>query len=203
MSDGSTNAFERFAFATAYSVEVDPEYPGDGAWPQASFAFDRDGSVVPELVSPWGAPCTLSVVPEAGLAWVGMFPAGGLGSVSGVYATPDPRALCVAVNGLVYLVQTEAPGQGAAIVLGAARQVVAAPKWSLLLFADYSDLVALGPEGIAWRSRGVSVDGLWVTDTEGEEIACSSFAVGERDLNPTVVTIDPETGRVTSVVAAT
>ena len=201
MSDGSTKAFERFTFATAYSVEVDPEYPGDGAWLQPTFAFDRDGIVVPDLHSPWGAPRTVRVVPDDATEWVGMFPAGGLGTVHGVYATPSPRALCVVVEGLAYLVQADAPQEGANVVLGSVRQVAAAPKWDLLLFADYSGLVALGPHGIAWRARDVSVDGVWVSDTDGDAIVCSGFAVGQRDLEPTVFMIDPKTGGVTPAAA--
>lgn len=199
MPDGTAPRFEGSGFETNYAVDVDPEFPGDGTWPCANYAFNREGSIQSEFVSPWGTPLILRIKPDTQPEWVGMFPAGGLEQLSGVFATPSLRALCVVVDGLAYVVKTDEPHEGARIVLNFVRQVVAAPKWNLLLLADYTDLVALGPRGVVWRAASLTIDNLWVTGTEGAGIECKGLTLGKRDLEPTTLIVDPHTGHARSL----
>ena len=93
--DAMTEAsgFDALGFAPAYEVQADPEFPPNGTWSCQLFAYDRDGCVQPESVSRWGAPRIVHVQPANATEWVGVFPAGGLGGISGVFATPSPRRI--------------------------------------------------------------------------------------------------------------
>jgi hypothetical protein len=77
---GTGVAFETLGFECAFTVEVDPEFPGDGDWGCPVVGFDRTGGVMPAFESRWGTPLVARVQPDSGQAWVAMFAAGGLGS---------------------------------------------------------------------------------------------------------------------------
>jgi hypothetical protein len=146
--DAMTNAsgFDSLGFASAYEIQADPEFPPNGTWSCPLFAYDRDGCVQPEFVSRWGAPRIVHVQPATATEWVGMFPAGGLGGISGVFATPSPERLCVLVDGVAYLVRVDAPGDGAVIAHDQIEQVFPASAPPLLLLVRGIDIVA--PSGI-------------------------------------------------------
>jgi hypothetical protein len=184
-------AFEPFEFEPAYAVEVDPEFPGTGEWGCPVHGFDRDGRVVAGFESRWGAPLVTSVVAPPG-RWVGMFAAGGLGGVRGAFACPSPFMLCTLVDGVAYLVDVREPGRGATIAHDQVRQVLPTADASLLLLVRFIDIVAIGREGIAWRSKRLAVDNLQVTAAGVERILCTADMLGTR---PTIV-VDPTSGAV-------
>jgi hypothetical protein len=187
--------FERQGFSPAYEVEIDPEFPADGAWPLPVFAFDRDGRVRSEFVSRWGAPRILRVRPAASPEWVGMFPSGGLGGVSGVFATPSPERLCVLVDGEAFVVRVDAPAEGAVIAHDTVEQVVSAAVPPLLLLVRGIDIVALGAGGVAWHSPRLAVVDLRVRDVDAEGIHCAGDLIGGGLVS---IIVDPTTGQVSS-----
>lgn len=121
----------------------------------------------------------------------GMFAAGGLGDVTGVFAAPSPAALCAVVDGLAYLVDVEAPAHGAVIAHDQVGQVVAVLGRDLLLLVRMIDVVALGPEGIAWRSARLAVDDLRVEQATAEAIICSAWMLEDKTEE---VILDPSRG---------
>jgi hypothetical protein len=123
--------------------------------------------------------------------WVGMFAAGGLGGVRGVFAAPSRAVLCAVVDGLAYLVVVEAPADGAVIAHDQVSQVVPVPGRDLLLLVRMIDIVALGPKGIAWRSARLAVDDLRVEQATAEAIVCSAWMLEDQAEE---VTLDPSTG---------
>jgi hypothetical protein len=174
-----------------FDVVVDPEFPGDGDWGCPMFAFDREGRIAGNAESRWGPPTVVDVLPQPGERWVGSFAAGGLGGVSGVFATPAPAQLCVVVDGLAYVVDVHNPGSGAVIAHDQVWQVefIEEPA-RLLLLIRFIDIVALGEAGIAWRTPRVAVDGLRVVQAGPGGIECTCF-----NLNGTeTITLDPFTG---------
>jgi hypothetical protein len=187
--------FERASFDPANDVAVDPEFPAAGEWPSAVYAFDRDGRVQSEFVSRWGAPRVLGVRPASSPEWVGMFAAGGLGGVSGVYATPSARRVCVLVDGEAYVVCVDAPAEGAVVAHDTVEQVVPVAEPPLLLLVRGIDIVALGPEGVAWRSRRLAVDDLRVVSVDDSGIRCTGDMLSGE---PVDVVVDPATGEVTA-----
>lgn len=182
---------ERFSFDPDYVVVSDPEFPGNGDWGCAVYGFARDGNVVPEIQSTWGAPLVVEVtLPESG-RWVGMFEASGLGGTIGLFATPSPAGLCAVVDGLAYLVDVQDPARGAALMKYQVHQVVATQaEPPLLLVVGPTDLVAVGINGIEWSTLRSAVGDLRVEYVKGNRITCSLDNLGG---SPTI-TLDAITG---------
>lgn len=195
MSMSDSHRFERATFHPAYDVAVDVEFPGDGRWPSPVYAFDRQGRLQPDLVSRWGAPCILEVRPVVSPHWIGMFPAGGLGGVTGVYATPSPRHMCVLVEGTAFVVQVDAPNEGAVIAHDTVGQVAAVAEPPLLLLVRAIDIVALGPNSVSWRSHRLAVDDLQVDMVDDDGIWCTGDLLMGK---PTSLLLDPATGEVSA-----
>lgn len=193
MCGDDVRMFHRLGFEPAYGVEVDAEFPSGGDWPCPVFSFDRDGRVCEEFVSRWGAPLVVRVAPEVGPEWVGMFPAGGLGGVDGVFAGPAPVQMCAVVNGLAYLVRVDEPEAGAVITHDQVGQVVPVVGAELLLLVRFIDIVAVGPEGVAWRSARLAVDDLRVVRADADGVHCTADVLGDSAAS---IVVDPATGRV-------
>ncbi|MCO1582049.1 hypothetical protein M8C13_40500 [Crossiella sp. SN42] len=179
--------FQAFGFEPGYRVEVDPEFPADGNWGCPVFGYDCDGRVAEEFVARWGSSLTVRVTSGGG-EWVGRFPASGVGGVDGVFACPAAGQLCVVVAGLAQVVEVGAPGAGAVLVRDQVAQVVPVLGMPLLLLVSWTDLVAIGPDGVAWESARLALDGLRVLEASAEGIRCVD------DLAEIVV-VDPVTGR--------
>lgn len=193
MTDAS--GFDPAGFEPPYEVDVDPEFPGDGRWRSPLYAFDREGRVESALVSRWGAPRIVQVWPASSPEWVGMFPAGGLGGVTGVFATPSPQRLCVVVDGHAYVVRVDAPGDGAVVAHDTVEQVVPVAAPPLLLLVRGIDIVALGRDGVAWHSPRLAVDDLRVVGVDGVGIRCTGDLLTG---GPSSLVVDPMTGQVRS-----
>ncbi len=193
MRGGDVRKFQSLGFEAVYSVEVDPEFPSDGDWHCPVFSFDREGHVAGEFVSRWGAPLVVRVSQAGAPGWVGMFPAGGLGGVEGVFAGPAPAQMCVVADGQVYLARVDAPQDGAVIVHDQVAQVVPVADPPLVLLIRFMDIVAIGPAGIAWRSPRLAVDDLRVVRVDADGIHCTGELLGE---SPAALVVDTATGQV-------
>ena len=180
-----------FHFSAAYDVIIDPEFPGDGDWRCPVIGFGRDGRPQEDFDSRWGAPTVVEVIPIDGERWVAQFAAGGLGGVSDVYATPAPDRLCVVADGLAYLVDVDAADGAAQVVHDQVWQIEAVTEPSLLLLVRFIDIVAIGAEGVAWRTPRLAVDDLRVVNTSGGIIECSLDNLG----GSSTISIDAATGR--------
>ena len=77
------DGFDRACFEPGYEVTVDPEFPADGRWAAPAYVYDGQGLVQPDFVSRWGPPCIIQVQPTGYPEWVGFFPAGRLGVLTG------------------------------------------------------------------------------------------------------------------------
>ncbi|MGO1050049.1 hypothetical protein [Crossiella sp. CA198] len=165
---------QRFDFEPAYAVEVEPEYPATGEWSCPVFAFDRDGRVIDEAEWGFGMPRVIRVTPTEAAEWVGLFPAGLPGRADGVFAGPGAGQLCVVVNGHALVVRVDEPAAGAVIVCEPVNQVVPVVGAALLLLVTYTDLVAIGSDGVAWESARLALDGLRVVAASGAGIRCTA-----------------------------
>lgn len=194
MTDPALGSGPGFDAERTYAVEVDPEFPAKGNWDCDVYAFDRDGVVASEFVARWGAPTLLRVTPAHGTEWVGMYPAGGLGSLRGVYATPSPSTLCVVVGGAAYLTEVERPSESTQLAMDQVEQVVAIGEHRLLLLVSPADMVAVGSRGIAWQSRDLATDDLRVSRVTPYGIECTDDLRGSES---TAFIVDPNTGLAT------
>lgn len=181
-------ALEALGFHPSYSVEVDPEFPGDGDWRRLVYGYDRSGTIVDPFRSPWGTPVVVAVQPPGDSPWVGMFQAGGLGGLTGAYACPQDTDLCVVAEGQAYIVSVTRPAAGALAAQNTVTQVEALP--TLLLLVRPWDIVAIGADGVAWRTLRLVVDDLRVERADERSIVCSGDTLGG---TPTIE-VDARTG---------
>ena len=180
-----------FSFPTAYSIEVDPEFPGTGEWDCSTFNFSRDGTLAASPESRWGTPFVVRIEPDGGAPWVGIFAAGGLGGVRDALACPSPQDIAVIADGLAYVVDVEHPDRGATVASDQVQEVVAVEEPPLLLFVRFSEIDALGNAGIAWSSRRLCVDELRVRRATSDAIECTGWNGG----GESEITVDPRTGQ--------
>ena len=175
-------------FAPSYAVVIDPEFPGDGDWGCDVFGFGRDGRLEKPFHSVWGTPFVVEVRPASAHRWVGQYAAGGLGGISGAFACPSPDHLCVLVDGQAYLTDVGAPASGSVVAHDQVGQVVASAD--LLLLVRFIDIVAIGRDGIAWRTKRLAVDDLRVIRATSDVIECSLDNLG----GSSEIAIDAATG---------
>jgi hypothetical protein len=86
------------------------------------------------------------------------------GLPSGVWSSPEPAAMLVVAGGYAYLVDTEDPESGKLMEQRPATAILAAPDAQLLLLAGFYDVLAVGAEGVRWRTGRLSWEGVILTE---------------------------------------
>jgi hypothetical protein len=105
------------------------------------------------------------VNPDGGQEWVGVFACGFDSNkvASGLYAHPDPNRICVVAAGYGYIVIARDPRLYERVIAQPVVAVYPAREAGLLLFTDFTNISAYGPEGIVWRTDRLTWEGLRVT----------------------------------------
>jgi hypothetical protein len=177
-----------FPFPHRYEIELRPELPPcPGTQRVVYFPSERRLGQSPFLVR---------VLPEGGPSWIGVFALGeALHSPCVILSTPDERTVCVLAEGNGYIVRTDNPDQwqpvGCVPVFGAVPIVDA----GLLVFTDYTRLVAHDRHGAVWTTRPLSWDGITITAAGREAIRGYGYdASNERDVE---FVVDTATGAAT------
>lgn len=132
------------------------------------------------------------VVPHVTDSWVGFAhpsPVRVAHAVSGLVQTPDPTKLCAISRGTAYLVDTidrKYCVASAPVVAVAALRAV-----DLLLLATSWLVVAIGRDGVVWRTGRLAIDGLRLDETDGSRV----IGVADPDsAEPREFVINLETG---------
>ncbi len=163
--------FDR-TFAADYEVE-EHEFSGDGSvernsllqigsrWTKPSFfpgGIEGELDRVPRIA--------LRITPAGKPSWVGVFAKGFESShvITGLYSYPAPNKLCVVSGGYGFVVLTDQPGLYERVIAEPVRAVHPVPSRNLLLFVDYTNIAAYGPEAVAWRTARLSWDGVRITE---------------------------------------
>lgn len=109
----------------------------------------------------------LQVVPGSAHPWSGLFAAKPSGHyTNGVYSCPDANSLCVVSNGAGYLLDVRDPDGYQEIPISPVLHVIAEPDTGLLVFANFTDVLAWGRSGKQWLAEHVSFDGIQNLRTE-------------------------------------
>ena len=122
-------------------------------YPGANKEAGRDGLLV-------------KVVPQGGEPWIGCF---GFGDTSGptkVYSSPQKGMVCVVSRGDGYIVSVEDPTQYERVKLCPILGAYPVSEQNLIVFHNFTDFVAYGVKGLAWRSKRISYDGIKVDRLE-------------------------------------
>jgi hypothetical protein len=172
--------FDELGFAANYTVDAEPEYPGDGDWGLPEFHVLGAGLGGPvAIMRPMdAAPWLLSAT---------------FGHPGAIYATPAPDILCVMEQfTFVTLIDVRTPSAQTRLDVSAVR-VSAALDEQLLLLAGWSAVTAWAPEGIRWVSNDV-LDDIHIRRTDNGRIVCTGMRAGV--VGEAEVTLDAATGRV-------
>lgn len=184
-------SFDALGFSPSYSCQPDPELPGDGDWRCPVHGFGRDGSIAVEpFRSRWGTPLAARFELADGTQWAGLFEAGGLGGIDGIFACPGPDQAVAVCDGQAYLIDVTAPARTTGIDLAPVTQVRGAGD-GLIVLASFSSLAAISPRGQAWVTGRLCLDNLTITGTDAAAIRCTGdFLEGTHDL-----AVDARTGQ--------
>lgn len=143
------------SFESHYSIEILEELGARERYyyPGATTEGGKDGLMI-------------EVISEQGERWVGIFAFGEISpkGILGVYTMPDPDKFCVVSMGAGYIVSSSDPTNW--------KEVKSIPitgvypvKWqNILVFADYTELVAYNKAGIKWRTERLAYDSFKVTE---------------------------------------
>jgi len=121
-------------------------------YPGASTEGGQDGLVV-------------QVFPPSRDSWVGTFAFGTVSSKAknGLYSWPDPQILCVVSQGQGYLVGVDEPTNYEVLNVDPILEVIPVRAKDIVVFANYTELMAYGKSGPVWVSDRLSWDGLKIT----------------------------------------
>lgn len=147
------------SFPHHFNCEVLDELPG-GFTSQRYFFPDgalggHDGIIV-------------QVRPESAESWIGTFAFGKFGNagVSRVLSMPNPDKLCVVARGAGFVGSASFPEcweEVRAVPIIDARPIAAS---GLVVFANHTEILAYDLDGVRWRTKRLSWDGLQIVAVE-------------------------------------
>lgn len=141
----------RLEFPHSFEVEVLREIPGREAALRYFPAARRHGC----------DGILLRVTPETADPWAGLFAAQPSGKYkSGIYSCPDPNAMCVVSNGAGYVLDVRDTDGYQELPISPVLDVVRAVDVGLMVFANYTDVLAWGRSGKRWLDERISFDGI-------------------------------------------
>jgi hypothetical protein len=174
-------------FPHRYEVEQLGELPSGAGererryFPGASEEGGRDGLLI-------------RVKPDVGEPWIGIFAYGDgtPAATTGIYSCPDERSFCIISAGDGYIVRADDPLTWEEIQAYPVLDVRPVLARSLLVFVDFTSILAYGRTGVAWRTGQISSDGLEVKEITSRYIRGLAFdAVQQREVD---FLVDLETG---------
>lgn len=128
-------------------------------FPGASTKGGRDGILI-------------EVRPVQGPVWLGTFAFGQVTpkGFSGIFTTPNPERLCVVSCGEGYLVSAKTPKEWETIGSMPIIDVRPVLAQGIIVFANYTELVAYGSSGLKWRTKRLTWDSLKITEVTDDFI---------------------------------
>jgi hypothetical protein len=144
-------------FAHSYECERLTETPKAGEphyyYPGATTEGGRDGILV-------------EVRPQGGRPWVGTFAFGQVTpkGVSGIFTTPNPECLCIVSKGEGYLVSADTPTAWEPVRATPVVDVRLVHAQGIIVFANFTELLAYGAGGVKWRTKRLAWDSLKITE---------------------------------------
>lgn len=108
------------------------------------------------------------ISPRAHAPWLGLFAFGYASpkSNTGLYSWPMPDRLCVVSSGAGYLVNVNDPTEYSSLEVEPVLAVLPIGASEIIVFANYTELIAYGSTGLKWKSKRISWDGFRVTTTK-------------------------------------
>ena len=118
------------------------------------------------------------VIPNESLPWIGVVSPGAFPSCSylnAIYSCPNPNQFCVVHNGLALIIKSGGPGRRMRVPCTPVLEVKVLIENQLLLFTDYTGVVAWGKDGLAWLTRPLGFNGVKLAYSDKDYIYGTSF----------------------------
>ena len=176
--------WDDLGFATNYTVDATPEYPGDGVWSYRDVFVGLPGdlrSVGPQAL----------IEPMSGEPWLLR---AGFSELGALYGHPDPSIICLFERHVrVTLINTLEPNQQI-LIDDQPVSIASVIDEQLLLVGGWAHVAAYGTDGLNWTSAQLFDDDLHIRRTDNGRIVCRGLRAG--NLVPVEVTLDARTGEV-------
>lgn len=181
-----------FAFPHSYEVEEVGEFPGTGVFQAPIIHFPRPTKNRSDDNGLW-----LRVKARRGKTWMGVFARGynAPPAFSRVLSTPVPDQLCVVADGSAYSVDSKNPGAWEQIPINPVLEVQPVLEQNLLIFGDFTRLVAHGTNGLLWKTQRLCWDELKITKLEGNTVEGTGYDPTNRAAPTMRFVVDLKTGR--------
>lgn len=136
----------------------------------------------------------LEIISVDGLNWIGIFAFGEIDvkGKTGVYSMPDPDKFCVVSRGVGYIVSSIYPSDWKEVKSIPVIGVYPVKSKRILVFADYTELVAYDSTGIKWRTERLAYDGFKTTEVTEDYLKGSFWNIRNEAME--TFTIDLSTG---------
>lgn len=174
------------SFPHDYEVDTNAELPGcPGSiktiyYPEAAEVASHGGLLV-------------KVLPKCSDPWIGIFGDLDPHYWAGIMSCPDRNSVCVVSWGEGYLVRADNPMVFESIQPGPIIDAHAIVDAGLIVFADFTKLVAYGREGMRWVTERLAYDGVRITETTPEHICGMAYhAPSAKEIE---FIVDTRTGR--------
>jgi len=122
-------------------------------YPGATTKSGKDGLIV-------------EVISIEGKRWVGVFAFGEISpkAISGIYSMPDCNKFCVVSRGAGYIVSSSDPKDWQEVKAIPVMDIRPIKSQNILVFADYTELVAYDETGIKWHTERLAYDSFKITE---------------------------------------
>ena len=150
-------------------------------YPGASVEGGKDGVIV-------------SFVSNQGVKWQGVFAFGDISrnAISGVFNLPGSDKFYIISKGAGYIISVNDPFDWKEIDAAPIMDVKVSETLQILVFADYTGLIAYNNVGIAWRNVRLVYDGFKIISVKGSILTGASFEPGNN--KETMFEVDLTTG---------
>ena len=135
------------------------------------------------------------VTPNSSKPWLGMFAFGdptGRG-LHGLFSCPNRDHLCVISAGRGYIVDSIKSCLVGEVPSFPVQEVIPLPKNHLLLFVDFVTITAWSQNGLMWRTKRLSYDGLKIREIGPDAIVGSGW--DPTNPNPPEFGVELSTGK--------
>lgn len=159
-------------FEPSYSAVLAPEFPGDGTWRVPVHQFEQHDQERRNRAPFETSGCVVKFRTHEGTEWVGFFDALDWGDLR-VLACPSSTACLVVSKGIGFYFDVREPDQYEVIHLLPVRGVERVTGTEMLVLWDWTVMVGIARDAIAWRTKGLCLDNLELRSASAAGIACS------------------------------
>lgn len=91
-------------------------------------------------------------------------------AVTGIYSCPNEKSVCIISAGIGCIIRTDNPTKWEEIRAYPILDIHLIPTKQLLVFADFTCIIAYGRDGLKWKTKRLSSDELRITEINNDYI---------------------------------